>query len=62
MKCIKCKRILPAGSKEKLCENCRGKRAETIKTATKTFLAVCAAAGSITMAVITRGKIGPKNK
>ncbi|KUO78066.1 MAG: hypothetical protein APF81_25710 [Desulfosporosinus sp. BRH_c37] len=62
MECKKCKRPLPEGSKEKLCENCRGKRAQGIKDVGKAVLAVCGTVLSLALVVVTKGKIDPKGK
>ncbi len=62
MECKKCKRPLPEWSKEKLCENCRGKKAQTIKNIGKTILTIGGTALSIVVVVITKGKINPKGK
>lgn len=61
MECKKCKRTLPEGSKEKLCENCRGKRAQAIKDAGKAVLAVGGTVLSLALVVVTKGKIKPKD-
>lgn len=62
MECKKCKRSLPEASKPKLCENCRGKRAQSIKDAGKTALAVGGTVLSLALVVVTRGKINLKEK
>ena len=55
MECKKCKRALPEDSKEKLCENCRGKRAQGIKDVVKAVLAVGGAVFSaLTLIVVTK--------
>ena len=58
----KCQRILPEGYKHKYCENCRNAHAQKAKNVGKGVLAVAATAGSIVLAVITKGKIDPKGK
>lgn len=62
MECKKCKRSLPEGTKHKTCENCRGKKAQGIKDAGKTFLAVGGTVLSLALVVVTKGKINPKGK
>ena len=57
MECKKCKRPLPEGSKEKLCENCRGKRAQGIKDG---VIAVGGTVLSLALFVVTKGKIKGK--
>ena len=59
MECKKCKRPLLEGSKEKLCENCKGKRAQGIK---EVLLAAGGVAVTLVLAVVTKGKITPKAK
>lgn len=62
MECKKCKRPLPQGSKVKLCENCRGKRAQGIKDASKAILAVGGTVVSLALVVVSKGRIDPKGK
>ena len=58
----KCQRPLPDGYKHKYCENCRNEHAQKAKNFGKGALGVVATAGSIALAIITKGKIDPKVK
>ena len=58
----KCQRPLPEGYKHKYCENCRNEQAQKAKNFGKGALGVVATAGSIALAIITKGKIDPKGK
>lgn len=60
MECKKCKKPLPKGSKGKLCESCRGKRAQNIKDTGKAVLQVSGAALSLVLVIATKGKFNPK--
>ena len=62
MECKKCKRSLPEGSKEKWCENCKGKRAQSIKDAGKAALAVGGTVLSVALLVVTKGKFNSNGK
>ena len=57
MECKKCKRELPEDYKYKTCEQCRGKRAETLKTALVSTVGVLVAVGTaIGTVLISIGK------
>ena len=56
MKCKKCGRTMPDKAKSKICENCRGKRAQLLKDVGKGAAAVGALALSVVVTVITKGK------
>lgn len=58
MECKKCKRSLPDGSKNRLCENCRGKRAQSIKNAGKAVIVIGGTIMSLAVVILTNGKAG----
>lgn len=55
-----CQKILPEGYKHKYCEACRNQHAQAAKNVMKGFLATGTAAAGVVVAVITKGKINPK--
>lgn len=57
----KCRRILPEGYKYKYCERCRNERTEKMKNWVEGATTLTAVIGSAVLAIITKGKSGPKN-
>ena len=56
----KCQKVLPDGYKYNYCEACRNKQAYTVKSTGKKVLAVAVTVASVTVTVLTAGKINLK--
>ena len=57
-KCKKCKRALPEDYKYELCESCRNKRIDRIKTGSKVALGVLGTAAGVALVAV----LGKKKK
>ena len=60
--CKKCGRTLPVGYKARLCENCLGKKANTLANAGKGVLGLAVLAVGTVATIVTKGKINPTKK
>ncbi|WP_422111684.1 hypothetical protein HXT30_01625 [Gardnerella sp. DNF00571G] len=57
-----CQKVLPPGYRHRYCEACRNKQAEKVKGALKGLGAAAGTVAAVAVALVTSGKIGPKNK